>query len=112
MKMLAFAKRNTIEILRDKLNICFGIGFPVILLLLLTVIQNNIPVELFALEHLTPGICTFGLSFVTLFSATIISKDRTSSFVLRLYTSPMKSIDFLLGYTLPLLPISIAQTVV
>ena len=112
MKMLAFAKRNTLELLRDKINICFGIGFPVVLLLLLTVIQNNIPVEMFVLGNLTPGICTFGLSFITLFSATVIAKDRTTSFVLRLYTSPMKSVDFLLGYTLPLLPIAVAQSLV
>lgn len=112
MKMIAFARRNTIEILRDKLNLCFGIGFPVILLLLLSLIQRNIPVEMFALERLTPGICSFGLSFMTLFSAMLIAKDRSGSFILRLYTSPMKSVDFILGYTLPLLPISIAQSLV
>ena len=112
MKMRAFAKRNTIEILRDKLNLCFGIGFPVVLLLLLTVIQNNIPVELFTLKRLTPGIASFGLSFITMFAGMIIAKDRTNSFVLRLYTSPMKSSDFILGYTLPLLPMAVAQMTV
>ena len=110
--MSAFAKRVAKEILRDPLNLMFGLGFPVVLLLLLTVIQSNVPVELFAIEHLTPGITVFGLSFMSLFSATIISKDRGSSFLQRLYTTPLTPMDFILGYTLPIIPIAIAQSVV
>ena len=110
MKMLAFAKRNLKEIVRDPLNLCFGIGFPVILLLLLSVIQANIPVSLFEIDHLTPGITVFGLSFITLFSATLIAKDRGSALLQRLYTTPLTALDFILGYTLPILPIAIAQT--
>lgn len=112
MKFHIFAKRITKEIMRDKLNICFGLGFPVVLLLLLTFIQKNIPAELFEISHLTPGIAAFGLSFITLFSGMIIAKDRTSAFVLRLYTSPMTSSDFILGYTLPLIPIAVIQITV
>jgi len=88
VKLLAFASRNSKEILRDKLNLAFGIGFPVVLLLLLTAIQSNIPVPLFVIDHLAPGIAVFGLSFVSLFSGMLIAKDRTSSFMLRLFTSP------------------------
>ena len=112
MKMSAFALRNTKEILRDKLNLTFGLGFPIIVLLLLSAIQANIPVELFAIDHLTPGICVFGLSFISLFSGMLIAKDRTSSFMLRLYISPMKSSDFILGYTLPLLPMAMMQIII
>ena len=112
MRMLTFAKRNTLEILRDPLNLFFGLGFPLVLILLLSAIQANIPVALFEIEHLTPGITVFGLSFMTLFSATIIVKDRKSALLLRLYTTPMTPTDFILGYTLPILPISIAQCVI
>ena len=112
MKMSAFALRNTKEILRDKLNLAFGLGFPIIVLLLLSAIQANIPVELFAIDHLTPVICVFGLSFISLFSGMLIAKDRTSSFMLRLYISPMKSSDFILGYTLPLLPMAMMQIII
>lgn len=111
MRMLSFAKRNTKEILRDPLNLFFGLGFPLVLLLLLTAIQARIPVSLFQLEHLTPGISVFGLSFMTLFSALIIAKDRSSSFLQRLYTSPLKSRDFILGYTLPMLPMALGQCI-
>ncbi len=109
MKMLTFANRCTKEILRDPLNLAFGLGFPIVLLLLLTAIQANVPVPLFEIAHLTPGVCVFGLSFITLFSATIIAKDRKSTLLQRLYTTPMRASDFILGYTLPLLPIAAAQ---
>lgn len=112
MKMLTFANRNAKEILRDPLTVFFGLGFPLVLLLLLSAIQANIPVKLFEIQHLAPGITIFGLSFITLFSATIIAKDRGSSLLQRLYTTPMKPSDFLLGYTLPILPIALAQSAI
>ena len=112
MKMLTFASRNTKEILRDPLNLAFGLGFPLVLILLLSAIQANIPVDLFEIQHLTPGIAVFGLSFMTLFSATHIAKDRSSSLLQRLYTTPLTPLDFILGYTLPIIPIAIGQSVI
>ena len=110
MRLLTFASRNTKEILRDPLTVCFGLGFPLVLLLLLSAIQANIPVELFEIASLTPGITVFGLSFIALFSATVIAKDRSSSLLQRLYTTPMTPSDFILGYTIPLIPMAVAQT--
>ena len=109
MRMLTFAKRNIREILRDPLNLAFGLGFPLVLLLLLSAIQANVPVPLFEIAHLAPGISVFGLSFLTLFSATVISKDRGSALLQRLYTTPMTAADFILGYTLPMLPLALLQ---
>lgn len=102
--MGSFSVRNTKEILRDPINMAFGLGFPIALLLLLTAIQANVPVEVFPVERLTPGIAMFGLSFVSLFSATLIAKDRSTAFLTRLLSSPLTARDFILGYTLPLLP--------
>jgi ABC-2 type transport system permease protein len=110
--MLTFAGRNTKELLRDPLNLAFSLGFPLVLLLLLSAIQANIPVPLFEIEHLAPGITVFGLVFLTLFSATLIAKDRSSSLMQRLYTTPLTARDFILGYTLPILPIAVAQSAV
>ena len=112
MKMLTFANRNVKEIIRDPLNLGFGLGFPLVLILLLSAIQANIPVDLFEIQHLTPGISVFGLSFITLFSATLISKDRSSALLQRLYTTPLTPLDFILGYTLPIIPIAIAQSAI
>ncbi len=112
MRMLTFANRNTKEILRDPLNLAFGLGFPLVLILLMSAIQANIPVELFAIESLAPGVGVFGLSFMSLFSATLIARDRKSSLLHRLYTTPMTPVDFILGYTLPIIPISVAQSII
>ena len=112
MRMMTFAKRCAKEILRDPINLFFGLGFPLVLLLLLSAIQANIPADLYEINALTPGITVFGLSFMTLFSATLISKDRESSLLQRLYTSPLTALDFILGYMLPLLPLALLQAIV
>ena len=112
MKMLAFASRNTKEILRDPVNLAFGIGFPLVLMLLLSAIQANIPVSLFEIDNLAPGLAVFGLSFISLFSGTLIAKDRSTSFLARLFSSPLTAIDFILGYTLPLIPMAVMQSLI
>ena len=109
MRMIAFARRNTREILRDPLSLGFGLGFPMILLALMTLIQRNVPVEIFEMESLLPGICAFGESFFALFSAQLISKDRSSALMMRLRNSPLRARDFILGYALPLLPMALLQ---
>jgi len=112
MRMMTFAKRCSKEILRDPINLGFGLGFPVVLLILLSAIQANIPVSLFEIDTLTPGITVFGMSFITLFSATLIAKDRESALLQRLYTTPLTGLDFIMGYMLPLLPIALGQTLI
>ena len=109
MRMIAFARRNAREILRDPLSLGFGLGFPMILLALMTLIQRNVPVEIFEMESLLPGICAFGESFFALFSAQLISKDRSSALMMRLKNSPLRARDFILGYALPLLPMALLQ---
>ena len=112
MRMMTFAKRCAKEILRDPINLGFGLGFPLVLLVLLSAIQANIPVNLFEINTLTPGITVFGLSFMTLFSATLIAKDRESALLQRLYTTPLTGFDFIMGYMFPILPIAIGQTMI
>ena len=109
MRTLSFAKRTS---RRDPITLFFGLGFPIVLLILMSAIQASIPVKLFEIQHLTPGITVFGLSFMTLFSATIISKDRSSSLIQRLYTTPLTPVDFILGYTLPIIPLSVGQSII
>jgi len=109
MKTMTFAGRCAKELLRDPINLIFGLGFPLVLLVLLSAMQANIPVPLFEIDTLTPGITVFGLSFITLFSATLIAKDRESSLLQRLYTTPLTGLDFILGYMLPLLPMALGQ---
>lgn len=112
MKSKIFASRNSKELLRDPLNLAFSIGFPLAVLLLFYVIGRNVPESLFAIESMAPGVAVFGLSFVSLFSATLISRDRSTSFLTRLFTTPLNSSDYIIGYTMPLLPMAIAQSAV
>lgn len=112
MRLRAFSGRTAKEILRDPLNLGFGLGFPVILLLLLSAIQANIPVSLFEIGSLAPGIAVFGLAFMTLFSATLLARDRESALLQRLYTTPLTAVDFICGYVLPILPIGVAQSAI
>lgn len=109
---MTFVNRCTKEILRDPINLAFGLGFPLVLLILLNAIQANIPASLFEIDTLTPGITVFSLSFITLFSATLVAKDRESAFLQRLYTTPLRGSDFIIGYMLSLLPIALGQTLI
>ena len=109
MKLFSFASRNVKELLRDPLTAFFGAGFPVLLLCILNLIERNVPNSPFTISSLTPGMTVFGLSFFSLFSGMLISKDRTTAFLQRLFASPMRSADFIFGYTLPLIPLAVLQ---
>ena len=115
-RTMIFASRNAKEITRDMLTLIFGIAFPLVLMILLSAINKSIPQGYgpsnFQIEKLAPGITVFGLSFLSLFSSMLIAKDRTTSFVLRLFSSPLKPSDFILGYTLPLIPMALIQSAV
>ena len=108
-RTLCFAGRCAKEIVRDPLTLFFGLAFPLVLLGLLSLIQANIPVTLFAIERLAPGVAVFGLSFITLFSALLIARDRSTALLMRLFSTPLGAGGFLAGYLLPLLPMAAAQ---
>ena len=107
MRMLNFAKRNFKELVRDPISLIFEIALPIFLLFIFQ--QFNLPDEIFKIENFTPGIILFGFSFITLFTATLIAKDRSTSLLIRLGTSPMKSSDYILGYVLSIVPIILIQ---
>ena len=103
MRTLNFAKRNFKEIIRDPLSIIFAIVLPLFLLFIFQ--QFKIPNDAYKLENFTPGIMIFSFSFITLFTAMLISKDRTTSLLTRLGISPMKPIEYILGYMISFIPI-------
>ena len=109
MRTLNFARRNFKEIIRDPLSIIFSVLLPLFLLFIFK--QINIPNESYELHNFTPGIIVFGFSFITLFTAMLVSKDRTSSLLIRLGISPMKPIEYILGYMLSIIPLIIIQNV-
>lgn len=110
MRLRAFCDRNGKELLREPLNLGFTLGFPLVLLFLLSAIQAHIPVSLFEISSLAPGVTVFGLSFLALFSAILVARDRETAFLTRLYTTPLLPGEYILGYLLPLLPMAAAQS--
>ncbi|MFD3450367.1 ABC transporter permease [Microbacteriaceae bacterium 4G12] len=112
MRSLAFASRNRKEILRDPLTLLFGIGLPIIIMCLFSIMQKNMPFDLYNIENLAPGVIVFSFSFLTLFSGMLIGKDKSSSFLMRIFASPMSASDYMIGYALPLLPVAILQIIV
>jgi len=115
MRWLAFTKRTAKEMLLDPITISFALGMPVAILLLLTAINNGVPEgygpDNFNIDNLTPGVNVFGMSFLSLMAGLILSKDRGSSLLQRLLTTPLKAVDYIVGYMLPLLSIAIVQGV-
>ncbi|MDO4564401.1 MAG: ABC transporter permease [Clostridia bacterium] len=118
MRMLALASRNQKELLRDPLTLIFGVGFPLVLLILMTIIENSvsastgISVPQFELQNLLPGLLVFGLSFLCLFCGMLLAGDRESSFLMRLFASPLTALDYLSAYALPILAVAVAQSLI
>lgn len=111
MRFSFLASRNRKEIMRDPLTILLGIVLPLFLLILFALIERSAPMEIFKAENLAPGMIVFGFSFLTMFSAILIARDKKSSFLVRLFASPMTATDYILAYSLPLLPIALLQCI-
>lgn len=111
-KVLNFSNRNLKEILRDPIIYVFCLCFPIAMFILFYVINTysggNTPV--FEINALLPGIIVFSYTFVMLTLSLIVSKDRQTFFLKRLYSSPMKSYHFILGYFLVGFLIALLQT--
>ena len=110
MKSLVFAKRNIKEIIRDLTNIVFLLFLPLFLLFVFQ--QFKIPNNIYNINNFAPAIIIFGFCFITLFLAQLIANDRNTSFLKRLFTSPMKPINFILGYSLSAIPIAFIQCLI
>lgn len=113
-RIKAFASRNIRELLRDPLSYVFCLGFPIIMLIVMTLVNESIPEEagmtIFRIDNLSGGIVIFGQTFIMLFMALTVSKDRSGAFLVRMYASPMRSGDFIGGYILPMTVISVMQS--
>jgi len=112
VRFLSLANRNIKEIYRDPISIVLGVAMPATLLVLFVSISQNAPIEIFTVSALTPGIIVFSFSFLTMFSAILLSKDRQSAFLTRLLVSPLRPVDFILAYSLPFIPIALMQIII
>lgn len=115
-KVSAFSVRNFKEIIRDPLSYIFCLGFPLVMLFVMTLVNDGIPDEagmtIFRIDNLAGGIAVFGLTFVMLFTCLSVAKDRSGAFLVRLYATPMTSGSFILGYVLPTSLLAVLQILI
>jgi len=64
------------------------------------------------IDFIGPGIITFGLLILIPTSARPIVRDKEKGFLARLLTTPTRPLDFILGYSLALVAITIAQIII
>ncbi len=107
MRILNFAKRNFKEIIRDPLSIIFALLLPLFLLFIFQ--QFEIPGDAYKIENFTPGIVIFSFAFISMFTATLVARDRSTSLLVRLAVGPMTGSDYVLGYMISVLPLVIVQ---
>ena len=114
MRTMAFSTRNAREITRDPLTFVFGIVLPVLLIAMIRALTNAIggANPAFAMDNFAPGMAVFSLTFVMLFSSMLVSGDRASAFLARLFASPLRASDYILGYSLPVFVIGLLQAAV
>lgn len=108
MRTINFAKRNFKEIIRDPISVIFAVMLPLFLLYIFQ--QFKIPSQAYKLINFIPGVIIFSFSFLTLFTAMLVSKDRTTSLLIRLGVSPMRPIEYIIGYIMSLIPIVVMQS--
>ncbi|VEU80596.1 ABC transporter permease [Haploplasma axanthum] len=113
MKTLIYSKRNLKELLNDPISLIFIIGLPVFLLIFMVSLNKSLSFnESFEVENFVPSTIIFSYTFLTMFSGMLIAKDRTSSFLSRMFVSPLKAYNYILGYMFPILIIALIQTVI
>lgn len=109
MKFYSLTTRNVKEIFRDPLSVILGLAMPVFMLLLFASLNKRMPLPNFAPQNLTPGIVIFGFTFIIMFSSVLLAKDKQTSFLIRLFTTPLKPSDYILSYMLPFIPLAFIQ---
>ena len=115
-RAMLFAKRNITETLRDPLSYIFCLGFPIVMMIIMTIVDRAIPPEanmtVFRIDNLTGSMIVFGQCFIMLFTTLNVSKDRQSSFLIRMFATPMTAGDFAFGYLLSMVGTAFLQSLI
>ena len=113
-KAWIFARRNALETVRDPVLYIFCIGFPVAMLAMFQLINHYTKgaTPIFQLASLVPGVMMFSFTFVMLTMSLLVSRDKSTALLRRLYAAPMRPYHFVLGYALPATVIGIVQAFV
>lgn len=109
-RIRALTGRNERELLRDPLSLVFLVLMPLAMEVLFYFLFHKLTLQ-FQMKFLAPGIVVFSQSFLSLFAGLMIAVDRSSAFLTRLYVSSAKPYEFIFGYALSLLPVSVVQSI-
>jgi len=111
MRFTALAIRNFKEMIRDPLSIGFEVGLPPVFMVMFWALGESVGGDIFTATMLAPAVTVFGFAFLTMFSAIMLARDRQSALLSRLLTTPLRSSDFIVAYSLPFILIAILQIV-
>ena len=109
-RVFTLTNRNLKEIIRDPLSLIFTLALPLFMEILFYLIFHDLT-EQFQMKYLAPGIVVFSQAFLTLFTGLLLSTDKNTSFLTRLYVSKTKSYEFIFAYALSVLPITLVQSI-
>ena len=109
-RVFTLTNRNLKEIIRDPLSLIFTLALPLFMEILFYLIFHELT-EQFQMKYLAPGIVVFSQAFLTLFTGLLLSTDKNTSFLTRLYVSKTKSYEFIFAYALSVLPITLVQSI-
>lgn len=109
-RIFTLTKRNLKEIIRDPISLIFTIGLPLVMEILFYFIFHKLTSQ-FEMRYLAPGIVVFSQAFLTLFIGLLLSIDKSTSFLTRLYVSKTKSYEFIISYVLAIIPIVFVQSI-
>ena len=113
MKTMVYAKRNFKELMSDPLSLIFTIGLPSFLLVFMVMLNDSLGVnDAFKVENFVPSTIIFSFAFITMFSGMLIAKDRSTAFLMRMFISPLKAFEYILGYIIPLLIMALIQIII
>lgn len=113
MKTIVYAKRNFKELMSDPLSLIFTIGLPSFLLVFMVMLNDSLGVnDAFKVENFVPSTIIFSFAFITMFSGMLIAKDRSTAFLMRMFISPLKAFEYILGYIIPLLIMALIQIII
>lgn len=111
MRSSKLVERNVKEVVRDPLSLGIAVALPLVLLFTLQALGGD-GTPYLTPTLLTPGIVLFGFVMVMFSSAMILSRDRETALLARLLTTPLRSSDFVSGYSLPYVLLAVAQATV
>ena len=107
-RISALVKRDMKEIVRDPVSLGLLFALPLAMEVLFYFIFHGLTPQ-FEMNGFAPSMIGFAHAFLALFAALLVSTDRETAFVTRLYTTPVEAHEFVTAYELSVIPLGMLQ---